>query len=95
MVVSENVPVAVNCCRTPSGIEEFAGVTAIDTRVALVTVSVAIPEIEPNVAVIVVGPAAKPNAVPFVGTVSLIEAWVGTDEVQVTLLVMFCVLPSA
>jgi len=56
---------------------------------------VAVPEIEPNVAVIVVGPAAKPNAVPFVGTVSLIEAWVGTDEVQVTLLVMFCVLPSA
>ena len=95
MVVSENVPVAVNCCRTPSGIEEFAGVTAIDTRVALVTVSVAVPEIEPNVAVIVVGPTAKPSAVPFVGTVSLIEAWVGTDEVQVTLLVMFCVLPSA
>jgi hypothetical protein len=32
---------------------------------------------------------------PLVGIVSLIEATVGAEEVQVTLLVMFCVLPSA
>jgi hypothetical protein len=99
VVVSEKVPTAVNCCNTPSGIEEFAGVTAIDNRVAFVTVIAAVPETVPEVwvklAVMVAGPAIKPLTVPFVGTVSLIEATVGAEEVQVTLLVMFCVLPSA
>src|SRR5260370_31595414 len=39
--LSLNVPVAVNCCVAPLVIEGFAGVTAIDTSVAGVTVSVA------------------------------------------------------
>jgi hypothetical protein len=77
----------------------LVGVTAIETRVALVTVSAAVPETEPEgwvkLAVIVVGPAVRPMTAPLVGFVSLIEATVGADEVQVTLLVMFCVLPSA
>lgn len=40
---SLNVPFAVNCCVEPLLIEEDAGVTEIDTRVALVTLSVAVP----------------------------------------------------
>jgi hypothetical protein len=89
----------LNCCSTPRGIEEFAGVTAMEVTVALVTVSVAVPEIGPDgdvaLAVIVVVPAVEPKTVPFVGIVLLIEATVGEDEVQFTVLVMFCVLPSA
>src|SRR6202007_1720720 len=41
VVLSLNVPVAVNCCVAPLVIEGFAGVTAIDTSVAGFTVSVA------------------------------------------------------
>jgi hypothetical protein len=99
VVLSENVPTALNCNSTPRGIEGFAGVTAMEVTVALVTVSVAVPETGPEgevpVAVIVVVPAIKPKTVPFVGIVSLMEATVGEDEVQFTVLVMFCVLPSA
>ena len=40
MLPSEYVPVAVNCCVVPFGIDGFAGVTAIDTRVAGPTVKV-------------------------------------------------------
>jgi hypothetical protein len=40
VVLSLNVPVAVNCCVPPLVIEGFAGVTAIDTSVAAFTVSV-------------------------------------------------------
>jgi hypothetical protein len=32
VLVSENVPVAVNCCVTPSGMLGMLGVTAIDTK---------------------------------------------------------------
>src|SRR5208282_6636110 len=37
------VPVAVNCCVVPAAIEGFAGVTAIETSVGAVTVSVVEP----------------------------------------------------
>ena len=40
---SLNVPVATNCCVVPTLIDVLAGVMAIDTRVALVTFSVALP----------------------------------------------------
>lgn len=39
VLLSENVPVAVNCCVPPAAIEGFAGVTAIDTSVAAPIVS--------------------------------------------------------
>jgi hypothetical protein len=42
--------VAVNCCVLPLAIEGVAGVTAIDTNVAAVTVSVVLPETVPEVA---------------------------------------------
>jgi hypothetical protein len=43
--LSENVPVAVNCSVVPFTIEGFAGVTAIDTSAAAVTVRVVEPVI--------------------------------------------------
>lgn len=73
----------------------LAGVTAMETSVALVTVRVAELEvIVPEVAVIVVVPAAKPLAIPC-GTVLLIVAAAVLDEFQFTFAVMFFVLPSA
>jgi hypothetical protein len=58
------VPVAVKGNSTPTAIVGLAGVTAIDTSAALLTVSVVDPLTDPNVAVIVVFPnpvlVAKP-----------------------------------
>ncbi len=81
------VPVAVNCCVFPAVTVGFAGVTAIDTSVAAVTVSVVLPEIAPLVAEIVVPPAFNAEAKPA----ALIVAVVVLDDAHVTLLVMFCV----
>ena len=50
VVPSLKVPVAVNCWVFPMAIEGFAGVTAMDASVAGVTVSVVLPETEPEVA---------------------------------------------
>ena len=99
VVESENVPVAVNCCCTPRGIVVPPGcVTAMETSVALLTVSIAVAEVEPvavaPVAVMVTVPAATPIAVPCVGVVLLIVAFVLSDELHVTLLVTFFTLPS-
>ncbi len=54
---SEYVPVAVNCWVVPSPMLGLDGVTAKETSVAGVTVSVSDAEIVPDVAVIVVEPA--------------------------------------
>src|SRR5271165_2509174 len=82
---------AVNCCVVPAAICGLAGITAIDTN-GLVTVIVAVPEIEVvgSVAMMVtdvlaVTAVARPPDV--------MEAPV--EALQVTLLVMFFVLPSA
>ena len=50
VVPSLNVPVAVNCSVFPMAIEGCVGVTAMDASVAGATVSVALPETEPEVA---------------------------------------------
>src|SRR5260370_18660830 len=47
---SLKVPVAVNCLVVPTAMLEFAGVTASETRVALVTVNDAFPLTDPEVA---------------------------------------------
>src|SRR3989338_1162096 len=57
VLLSEYVPVAVNCCEVPLAMLGLEGVTAMDTRVADVTVTdvtvmVVVPEIVPDVAVI-------------------------------------------
>ena len=71
-------------------IEGFAGVTATDTSVAAVTVSVVLPEMEPEVARIVVEPVPTAVARPAV----LIVATVPAEELHVAVLVRSCVVPS-
>ena len=90
---SENVPVAVNCCNVPKGMDAFAGVTAIETRVALVTVRMALDETLPEVAVIVEVPAAIPIASPG-APFTLMLATERFPEVHCTDAVTFCMLPS-
>jgi hypothetical protein len=81
------VPVAVNCCVLPAATDGFTGVTAIDTSVAAVTVSVVLPTIAPLVALMVVLPDLIADAKPA----ALIVAVVVIEEAHVTLAVMFCV----
>jgi hypothetical protein len=93
VVPSENVPVAVNCCTVPSGMDAFTGVTAIETRVALVTVRMALELMLPEDAVIVELPAANPIASP--GTpFTFMLATERFVEVHCTDPVTFCMLPS-
>jgi hypothetical protein len=85
------VPVAVNCWVVPLAMEGLTGVTAIDTSVGGVTVSVSAGlTILASVAVMLLVPwlilVAKP--------VAAMVATEGFEEAQVTLDVMFCVLPS-
>ncbi len=80
------VPVAVNCCVEPAGIDGFAGVTAMDNSAGPgSTVRFVVPLIAPEVALIVVLPAATPLARP----VELIVAAAVLLEVHVTEFVMF------
>ena len=67
--------------------EGFAGVTAIDTSVGAVTVSVVEPLIAPEVALIVLVPVATPVANPP----AVIVATVVVCELHVAVLVKFCV----
>lgn len=93
VVPSEKVPVAVNCCRVPSGMDALVGVTAMEVRLALVTVRVAVEKTLPEVAVMIEVPAATPRARP--GTpLTLMVATAGLPEVHWTEPVMFCTLPS-
>jgi len=64
VLLSLKVPVAVNCLDAPTGMPEFAGVTARDTRVAAVTVTFALPVTEPEVALMLAVPTATPLANP-------------------------------
>src|SRR5271167_5013755 len=81
------VPVAVNCCVLPAATDGFTGVTAMDTSVAAVTVSVVLPTTLPLVAEIVVLPAFSADANPPL----LIVAVTVLDDAHVTLAVRFCV----
>src|SRR5216684_3063353 len=80
--LSLNVPVAVNCCVAPLVIEGFAGVTAIDTSVAGVTVSSVAPVMLPTVAEIVEVPTPTVVATP----VLLIVATVAVPDAHTALL---------
>ena len=73
---------------------EFAGATAIDARTAEVTVRVVLPEMLPDVAVIVVEPAAIEVARPWESAALLIVATLVDDEVHVTDAVKSCVVLS-
>jgi hypothetical protein len=94
VVLSENIPVAANHCVVPFPILGLVGVTARETRVAEVTVSVVEPEIPSDVAVIVVKPAATPVAVPLDPEISLIVATAAFDDIQFVDAVRSCVVLS-
>jgi len=87
VVLSEYVPVAVNWRVEPAAMIRLAGVTAMETSVAVcgVIVNVVEPEMLPNMAVIVVVPAATAVAKPVFEILALLVS----DEVQVTELVIF------
>jgi hypothetical protein len=94
VVPSVNVPVAVNCWLVPFAIDGAAGVTAIDTSAAVLTVSFVDPVTVALVAVIVAVPSLTLLANPCVGEALLIVAAAGVSELHCTVLVMFCTLPS-
>ena len=72
----------------------MAGVTASEAKAAALTVRVVEPETEPEVAVIVVEPLPTLLARPWLPAELLIVATPAADELQLTELVRFCVLPS-
>ncbi len=91
---SEYAPVAVNCFVVPNAMLELDGVTAKETSVAGVTVSVVDPDRVLDVAVIVEVPAARQDARPLDPAALLIADAAVLDELHVTELVMFSVVPS-
>ena len=94
VVPSPYVPVATNCCLVPFAIDGVAGVTAIETRVAPVTVRVVLPLIAPLAAEMTVVPAATPVARPAEPAALEIVAVAGVADAQVAVAVRFCVVPS-
>lgn len=70
--------------------EGFAGVTAMETKIVVVTVSVVDPLTVPKVAAMVDVPTPIPVARPLLEIV----ATACNEELHVTALVKFCVLPS-
>jgi hypothetical protein len=72
----------------------LVGVTVMDTSVAEVTVSAVDPDVLPDVAVIVVEPAATDVANPLEPAALLIAATPAADELQITDVVRFCVVLS-
>jgi hypothetical protein len=95
VVWSVKVPVAINCWVSPRAMLWFTGVTAIDTKTAGVTVSVAEGEVTPeNSAVISVEPTATDVARPFEPDVLLMVAIPVSDESQVANVVRFCTVLS-
>jgi hypothetical protein len=76
------VAVAENCYEVPNVIDGLAGVIAMDTRAAGVTVRTAVPDTELDVAVMVVIPAPKLVTRPALPEVLLTVATDAADEVQ-------------
>ena len=80
---------ATNCCVLPFAILEVAGVTAMEVRVAGVTVKVTPGEVmPPKVAVIDVVAAATEVARPWDPPALLIVAVAGTEEFHVAVVVI-------
>ena len=68
------MPIAANCCVICRGMIGLLGVTDMEDRVAEVTVRVVLPKVLPNLAVIVVVPAARAVAGPPLFTVATAES---------------------
>ena len=90
VLLSLKVPVAVNCCVVPFGMDGLAGVTAIDCSVAAVTVSTVEPVTPLSVALMVLVPVFTPVARPP----AVMVATEVVAEAHVTCAVIFCVLLS-
>ena len=90
VLLSLKVPVAVNCFVVPIAMPELLGVTSMETSVAAVTVSEAVPLTDPEDAVMVTAPEPVLVARPA----ALMEATFRFDEDHVTE-VSCCVLPSS
>lgn len=82
----------MNCCVLPLAIEGLGGVTAIDTKVAGVTVRLVEPKILPEIAEISVIGTSVLRAVAR--PAGLIVAVASTDDTHVTEEVRFLVLES-
>ena len=78
----------------PSAIDEFSGDNVIEDSAAALTVSVVEVVIDPRVAVIVACPEPALVARPLVPAELLMVATAPLIELQFTVVVMFCVLPS-
>ena len=87
VLLSVYLPVAVNCSVPVVLMVGFAGVTAIETNVAAVTVKVADPLTAPETAFILLVPTPAAVTIPPEVTVATLVVC----ELQVTELVMFCV----
>ena|SRR5215469_14927392 len=94
MVESVYVPFALNCWFVPRGMVGVIGERAIEINAAGLIVNVATPEIEPDVALIVVEPTLSDCAKPAVGGDTLMIATVGSDDVHWAELVRSCIVPS-
>ncbi len=92
---SEKVPMAVNCCVLPRGINDAAGVMVIDVSTAGVTERVADELTESNVALMSVVPVLTEVASPLVAASLLIVATDWFDDDQVAHVVKLCTVLSA
>jgi hypothetical protein len=80
VLLSVYVPVAVNCLVCPFAIDGFAGVTAIDTSVAAVTVSVSAGLVTPFSDAVI---CDVPTPIPVASPAELIVATPGVPEFHV------------
>lgn len=85
-----NVPTAVNCWLVDCPILALPGEMAIEERFAALTFSEVLLLTAPDVAVITVLPRFVAVASPLV----VMDATDGTEELQFTVLVTSCVVPS-
>jgi hypothetical protein len=90
VLLSLKVPVAINCCETPSGITGIAGVTAIETSAAGVTMTTVEALIVPDVALTLVVPTPVPVTTPCPSTLATFWSFAA----QLTVPVTSRVLPS-
>jgi hypothetical protein len=96
-LLSEKCPLAVNCCPVIFVVMEImavAGIISIDSSTAGVTVSVVEPEKSPELAVIVVEPAATDVTSPLEPDVLLMVATLVFEVFQVTNEEIFWVVSS-
>jgi hypothetical protein len=94
VVLSENVPVAVSSVDVPSASDGAGGVMAIESRMAFVTVSVAVSLTAPTAAVMTLVPMATPVASPFEPVALEIVAVAAVIDDHAAVSVRSCLLAS-